>query len=444
MVINQKIYQQLFLRLLLVLLTVGGSMLLFSKGLIYTGLFVVFVSFLQLIEIYFFFQNVFLMYDRTIASILQNDFSADFSKHKSYNNYVRLFQLYDQLKNKQQEELSKDTIFRSILDTIETGIILLKKEQEEWSIFLMNDYFSNHFTIPKVSKWNYLNNHIPALCSIIEAAHFKEMKTTLQIRIDQQDTQTYMLQTSKSQTFGQTYYIIMLDSIQKVVEKKEKEAWINLMKVISHELLNSLTPIQSLSQNLNELVQQDYLSKEDLEDIRMSVATMLNRSNHLQEFVDSYRRLAMLPSPNKEKVVLADLVQSSINIMQPLFKARRIKITNTIDFKRWIWVDKNQMEQVIINLLTNSMYALDENEKKEITIRVEVKDKRVYLIIADTGIGIDSAIEDKIFLPFFTTRKEGAGIGLTLSKNIVEAHGGYLAFKKENNQTVFTVCLFES
>lgn len=444
MIINQKIYQQLFLRLLLVLLTVGSSMVLFSKGLIYTGLFVVFVSFLQLIEIYLFFQDVFLMYDRTIASILQNDFSADFSKHKSYGNYVRLFQLYDQLKNKQQEELSKDTIFRSILDTIETGIILLKKEQEEWSIFLMNDYFSNHFTIPKVSKWNYLNNHIPALCNIIEVANFKEMKTTLQIRVDQQDTQTYMLQTSKSQTFGQTFYVIMLDSIQKVVEKKEKEAWINLMKVISHELLNSLTPIQSLSQNLNELVQQDYLSKEDLEDIRMSVATMLNRSNHLQEFVDSYRRLAMLPSPNKEKVALTDLVQSSINIMQPLFKARQIKITNTIDFKRWIWVDKNQMEQVIINLLTNSMYALDENEKKEITISVEVKDKRVYLIIADTGIGIDRAIEDKIFLPFFTTRKEGAGIGLTLSKNIVEAHGGYLAFKKENNQTVFTVCLFET
>ena len=101
------------------------------------------------------------------------------------------------------------------------------------------------------------------------------------------------------------------------------------------------------------------------------------------------------------------------------------------------------MEQVIINLLTNSMYALAEKEVKEITITIEVKEKRIYLIITDTGTGIDNEIEDKIFLPFFTTRKDGAGIGLTLSKNIIEAHGGYLAFESNENQTKFTVCLLE-
>jgi signal transduction histidine kinase len=170
---------------------------------------------------------------------------------------------------------------------------------------------------------------------------------------------------------------------------------------------------------------------------------MHNRSNHLQEFVESYRKLAMLPSPKKEKTELSELLESCLQIMQPLFKKEQITVENLVDFNRWVLVDKNQMEQVIINLLTNSMYALAEKEVKEITISAEVKEKRIYLIITDTGTGIDSEIEDKIFLPFFTTRKDGAGIGLTLSKNIIEAHGGYLAFENGENQTKFTVCLLE-
>ena len=440
---NQQLYHQLFFRLILVLISIGLSMFLFSKDLLYTGFFVVFVSFLLLTEIYFFIKNVLQFYDRTIASILQNDFSSDFSKHKSYENYSRLFQLYEKLKDKQHEELSKDIIYRSILNNIETGIIILQKENDDWNIFLMNDYFSKHFTVPKVSKWHYLKNQLPSLCEIIEEQHFQEMKTSLQIRVNKQDTQTFIIQTSATRTFNQEYYIILLDSIQKVVEKKEKEAWINLMKVISHELLNSLTPIRSLSQNLSELVQQETLSTEDLDDIKQSVATMHNRSNHLQEFVESYRKLAMLPSPKKEKTELSELLESCLKIMQPLFKKEQITVENLVDFNRWVLVDKNQMEQVIINLLTNSMYALAEKEIKEITISAEVKEKRIYLIITDTGTGIDSEIEDKIFLPFFTTRKDGAGIGLTLSKNIIEAHGGYLAFENGENQTKFTVCLLE-
>lgn len=440
---NQKIYHLLFFRLILILISIGLSMFLFSKDLLYTGFFVAFTFFLLLIEIYFFIKNAFLMYDRTIASILQNDFSADFSKHKSYENYTSLFQLYEKLKGKQNEELSKDIIYRSILNNIETGIIILQKENDDWDIFLMNDYFSKHFGVPKVSKWHYLKNQLPSLCEIIEEQHFQEMKTSLQIRVNKQDRQTFIIQTSATKTFNQEYYIILLDSIQKVVEKKEKEAWINLMKVISHELLNSLTPIRSLSQNLSELVQQETLTAEDLDDIKQSVATMHNRSNHLQEFVESYRKLAMLPSPRKEKTELSELINDCLKIMQPLFKKEGISVKNTIDFSRWILVDKNQMEQVIINLLTNSMYALEAKETKEITLSAEVKEKRIYLIITDTGTGIDTEIEDKIFLPFFTTRKDGAGIGLTLSKNIIEAHGGYLAFDNGENETKFTVCLME-
>ncbi len=438
-----KIYNQLFIRILLVLTGFGIVFFFYQQGLIYTALFGGLILILFLIEMYHYLKNAFLVYDKTIASILEKDFSSDFSKHKSHDNYAKLFKLYAVLKTKQNEEISKEIIYQSILNNIDTGILILQKQEENWTVFLMNDFFSSHFNVPKVSKWKYLKNQFPALCDLIESKNFEELKTTLQIRVNSEDSQTFVMQTSRTKTYNQEYYVVLLDSIQKVIEKKEKEAWINLMKVISHELLNSLTPIRSLSQNLHELVQQESLSTEDLDDMKQSVVTMLNRSDHLQQFVESYRKLAMLPTPQKEKTEISALIQHCIEIMKPLFKQHKIEIQFEINQKRWLYVDAYQMEQVFINLFTNSIFALENHEKKQMTISAEAKEKRFFIKITDSGNGIDTEIEDKIFLPFFTTRKEGAGIGLTLSKNILEAHGGYLAYQNNEEQTTFMICLME-
>lgn len=439
-----KTYHLLFIRLLFILLTAGISFFLFQRGLVFTAVFGVLIIFILLVEMYFYVKQAFLLYDRTITSILQNDFTSDFSKHKSYKNYSNLFKLYENLKNKQNEEVSKDIIYRSILNNIETGIIILQKQETDWNIFLMNDYFSKHFNVPKVSKWKYLKNQLPSLCKVIEDQSFQEIKTSLEIRVNQQDRQTFVLQTSRSEIYNQDYFIVVLDSIQNLIEKKEKEAWLNLMKVISHELLNSITPIRSLSQNLQDLVQQETISQDDIEDMKNSVATMLRRSDHLQQFVESYRKIAMLPSPKKEKIELSKLIENSLQVMTPLFQEEQIEVVNTIALKLLLNVDLQQMEQVLLNLLTNCIYALKETEKKHIVISAEVKEKRTFIMITDNGKGIEQEIESKIFLPFFTTRKEGAGIGLTLSKNIVEAHGGYLAYKNDNGKTAFVICLVDN
>ncbi|OUD34776.1 histidine kinase [Flavobacterium sp. FPG59] len=439
-----KIYQLLFLRLIFILCLSVISLFIFQKGLVFTALFGTLILFILFVEMYFYIKNTFQLYDRTITSILQNDFTSDFSKHKSYQNYSNLFKLYETLKNKENEQVSKDIVYRSILNTIETGIIILQKDGSDWNIFLMNDFFSKHFDVPKVSKWKYLKNHLPALCEIIEKQDFQEIKTSLEIRVNQQDTQTFVMQSSRSEIYNRDYFIVVLDSIQNVIEKKEKEAWVNLMKVISHELLNSITPIRSLSQNLQDLVQQETISAEDLDDMKSSVTTMLRRSDHLQQFVESYRKLAMLPSPKKQIMELSKLIDNSCQIMNPLFKKEHIEVINTIAFDRRLHIDPQQMEQVFINLLTNCIYALSNSEKKQIIISAEVKEKRIFIMITDTGQGIEKEIENKIFLPFFTTRKEGAGIGLTLSKSIVEAHGGYLAYRNDEGITTFVICLIEN
>ncbi|MXN90285.1 GHKL domain-containing protein [Flavobacterium sp. Sd200] len=382
-----------------------------------------------------------MFYDKTISAILNNDFTADFTVHSSFENYRNLIKLYTTLKTNQHDQVTQDLVYRSILNNIETAVVILREDDNEWGIFFSNDYFSKYFDVPHISKWKYLKKHLPALCDVVEQHNFQDMRTSLQVRMDNGDNQTFMFQTSRTSAFGKVYYMILLDSIQNIVAKKEKDAWINLMKVISHELMNSITPIRSLSQNLSELMHQKELSNEDMHDIRQSVDTMIQRSNHLQSFIDSYRKLAMLPSPDKKPVLLNTLVNSVLQLMKPSFESEYIVTENNIPSGITIMADVLQLEQVFINLLTNSINALKSSENKKILIETNANPDRIFITITDTGQGIDKEIEDKIFLPFFTTRKNGAGIGLTLSKNIIEAHGGYLNYQMHDGKTSFTISI---
>lgn len=407
----------------------------------YNALLVGFFAFIFLAEMYFYVKNELQFYDRTLLSILQNDFSTNFPEENKKDNFKNLYLLYENLKVQQQEQTSKEMIYRSLLNNIDTAALILERENEDWDIFLMNDCFSDLFKVPKVSHWKYLKNYLPSLCNEIEKTDFSELKSAISIKIEEEDLQTFMLQTSRTQTYNKEYFIILLDSIQRVIEKKEKEAWINLMKIISHELMNSLTPIRALSQNLLHIVDQESLEEDDFDDIKSSISTIINRSDHLQVFVENYRKLAMLPTPTKQMTPINALFEDCLRIMSPILKAENIELINDIHSSRSIMIDKNQMEQVIINLITNSVYALKEKNEKKMYVSSYTENNRFFISISDNGKGIDPEIQYKIFLPFFTTRKDGAGIGLTLSKNIIEAHGGYLSYQTDEDKTSFVICL---
>ncbi len=407
----------------------------------FNALLVGFFAFLMLAEMYFFVKKQLQFYDRTLFSILQNDFSTNFPEENKKDNFKSLYLLYETLKVQQQEQKSKELIYRSLLNNIDSAALILEKENDDWNIFLMNDCFSDLFKVPKVSHWKYLKNYLPSLCNEIEKTEFGELKSAISIKIEDQDLQTFMLQTSRTQTYNKEYYIILLDSIQRVIEKKEKEAWINLMKIISHELMNSLTPIRALSQNLLHIVDQENLEEDDFDDIKSSISTIINRSDHLQVFVENYRKLAMLPTPSKQMTPINALFDDCLGIMSPILKAENIELISDIHSSRSILIDKNQMEQVIINLITNSVYALKEKNEKKMYVSSYTENNRFFITISDNGKGIDPEIQDKVFLPFFTTRKDGAGIGLTLSKNIIEAHGGYLSYQTDEDKTSFVICL---
>ncbi len=431
---------QLFLRVLLVALMLGGSGLLFGYGFPYTGSLLFLFALLALAALYQAIRSRALVYDKTIEAILQHDFSSRLPASYRTGNYATLYRLFETQRQKQHEQVSREELFRSILHDIDTAILILRKEDDDWTVFLMNRQFSSVFGVPAFRQWTMLKDRLPSFCAVIENSGFAEMKTSADIRIDESETQTFSVRTSRTDSFGQTYYSILLDSIQSVVEKKEKQAWINLMNVISHELMNSLTPIHSLSQSLQQVFSGDTITDDDLDDVRKSLSTIANRTQHLQSFVENYRKLTLLPSPAKVPTSLPELIASCVSLMQLVFDSEGIAVETDIQAIT-VELDRQQMEQVIINLLTNSVHAVKEQAPKAIRIASIVENHRLYITLWDSGKGVEKEIRDKIFQPFFTTRKEGAGIGLTLSRNITEAHGGYLHYAPEGEGARFVVTL---
>ena len=435
-----RFYNALFIRVFILIGLTGSGIYVLVESLHYTALLLLAIIALFCAELYHFIKSRMLFYDKILLSILHDDFSAVFPPTHKSGNFAHLFRLYEHLKKERFQQQSRELVYTSILNNVETSILILQSSDDGTKIFLMNDCFSKLFNVPKFSEWQFLKNQLPSFCNEIESHNFTDVKTTVSIKPEHREAQTFMMQTSRTKSVTGDYYIILLDSIQNVIARKEKDAWINLMKVISHELMNSLTPIRSLSHSLQEIVTQPELSADDLQDIRQSLTTIINRSDHLQFFVENYRKLSMLPTPIKEPADLNLIVAECLQVMSPLLKAEHIEVSNSIDIPKMIAVDRQQFEQVIINLITNSMHALKEHHQRQIFISSSVEDNRVFITIADTGEGIEPEIREKIFVPFFTTRKDGAGIGLTLSRNIIEAHGGYLAYT-DGATTSFTICL---
>src|SRR5699024_657598 len=245
-------------------------------------------------------------------------------------------------------------------------------------------------------------------------------------------------------SYNDASFIIYLDSIQSIVEKKEKQAWYDLMKVLSHEMMNTLTPINSLANSMTYFVEKDSWDTEDKKDFKESLKTIQKKTVHMLEFVDNYRLLTNFPQAQKKLTNLSALVHSCVEIMKTNLEERNIQVDIQTSDEMFYNIDPILTERVLINLITNSMYALDTVEgDRHLFVKIYQETNRAFIEVQDNGQGIDDTIRDKIFIPFFTTRDTGDGIGLALSKNIMEAQNGYLTYKNVEGATVFIMSFIE-
>jgi two-component system, NtrC family, nitrogen regulation sensor histidine kinase NtrY len=244
---------------------------------------------------------------------------------------------------------------------------------------------------------------------------------------------------------GQKIKLVSLQNIQSELEEKEMEAWQNLVKVLTHEIMNSIAPITSLANTIkseieSKLDEQALLSVSDMEDISLAVSTIEKRSGGLINFVSDFRSLAQIPSPKFQAISITQLFDQMELLMKSQLERHEISMQKNITPEDLIlFGDPDLIEQVFINLIQNAIHALENINDRKIILKGFIDDAgKIVLEVLDNGRGISEDALAKIFIPFFSTKKTGSGIGLSLSKQIMRRHQGNIQVKSTLGEgTVF-------
>ncbi|KUY30435.1 sensor histidine kinase [Elizabethkingia ursingii] len=374
--------------------------------------------------------------EQILQAINHKDFSLFPDKKQHDPLKQKAVDLYYQEKEKNTDVLSFKVLYENILNQLDIGIMILKENANDWEVFYSNPKFIEILKVPKYNRWSLYEEKSPEFFSLIKDTGYRESQDFMEVSINQSGFQTYSIRTTRLETPREDFCIISLESVQKIIERKEKMAWNNLMKVISHELLNTLTPINSLIRNMEYITDQEEISGDDQEEIKESLKIVNNKSEQLLNFINNYRQVAELPKPKLQKISIRPVIEKVLRLMESEFQNKNITLTTSIkDYM--IMADEKMLERSLINLLTNALHAVEDLENGKIKISTDQQNTRTVIQVEDNGIGISEQISDKIFLPFFTTRNSGSGIGLTLTKSIMEAHNGYINFRKQQQGSVF-------
>jgi len=241
---------------------------------------------------------------------------------------------------------------------------------------------------------------------------------------------------------GKQEKLLSMLNIQTELDGVQLQAWQDLVRVLTHEIMNSITPVASLSKTAVDLV-EDAKSKilqhpeivDELEDASSAVKTVARRSEGLMNFVSSYRRLTRLPPANKAFIKVKDLFSQTLSIATQQWSEKSIDFTYHIEpLELDIQVDRDMIEQILINLLQNAEQAVSNIEHPHISLTASLNRRgHVVIDIADNGPGVADELARKIFVPFFTTKRQGSGVGLALTRQIMSVHGGTVKLEQSES-----------
>jgi two-component system, NtrC family, nitrogen regulation sensor histidine kinase NtrY len=373
---------------------------------------------------------------KLLLAIRYSDFSISFKgkKHgKSFQELQNAFvEIIEAFKKVSVEKEAQFKFLKVIVDNINVGIIAIKEEHQ---IELMNKSAQQLLSIPAPNYWKQFVQFSPDF-----AREFSEMEDNerklIELNIKEEKLQI-SAHVSRLKILNYRYSIITFQNIKSEIEQKEIEAWHKLIRILTHEIMNSVTPITSLTETMRMMLQHDEinekkvkeLTEEDLDDFRFSLETIQRRSEGLLHFVDDYRKLTRVKSIQTERTKIKPLIEEIVKLMSPDFSKEGIHIELRIKSEFEIFIDRKLIEQVLINLLTNAKQAVLDSKNPSITISTYHNESEKVIKIEDNGSGIDESKLDEIFIPFFSTKENGSGIGLSLSKQIMKKHKGDLTAK---------------
>ncbi|HEY0742899.1 MAG TPA: ATP-binding protein [Chryseosolibacter sp.] len=337
------------------------------------------------------------------------------------------------LRNSRREKDSEFLFFKNIVMHVGIGLIIFK---EDGKIEIFNSAARRLLKINRAENINDLKDVSETLVNV-----FIKLKTggrelvRLKIGDDLFQLSIYAIELTLR---GENVKLISIQNIQSELEEKEMEAWQNLVRVLTHEIMNSVTPISSLAGIVEEELKQHMEQQEDkpltndqLNDIHLSLQTISKRSEGLIHFVKEFRSLTSIPKPRQVQIEVKTLLEELTMLHRKELMEKSIHLTISVyPEDLTISADKNMIEQVIINLIKNAIQAFEDQAEKNIELRASLNEKsRPVISVKDNGTGIDPEAMEKIFIPFFTTKKTGSGIGLSLSRQIMRQHQGTLTVK---------------
>jgi two-component system, NtrC family, nitrogen regulation sensor histidine kinase NtrY len=253
------------------------------------------------------------------------------------------------------------------------------------------------------------------------------------------------IHTSEFKLEDKYYKLISMQDIRTELDAKEIEAWQKLIRVLSHEIMNSVSPIISLSGTLHQLVQQQRAAINDeshYNTLNSGLDAIKVRSEGLYNFTQSYRKLTGMPRASMKDVDLRTLIDRVYTLMTPRVVEKGITLERTVQEELMLRADPELLEHVLINLITNAIDAVGARQDPAIKISAMQYGASTTIKVLDNGEGIDEAIADKIFVPFFTTRRHGTGIGLALTKQILQVHNAEIYFNSKPGEGTEFVIIF--
>ncbi|MEM7276802.1 MAG: ATP-binding protein [Pseudomonadota bacterium] len=218
--------------------------------------------------------------------------------------------------------------------------------------------------------------------------------------------------------------LVTLQNISDELAASELEAWQQMAQVLAHEIMNSLTPVASLADTAKNLLTKDDTASH--QQAQEAIETVAERAARLMNFVQAYRRFSRLPAPRLERIDANKLLRAMTNLVQQEADANRIRLSTSINpVDLVLQADREQLEQVIINLLRNAFDAVNDSSEPWVVLKAHLNRRsRPVIEVHDNGSGVPEELRDRIFVPYYSTRKDGSGVGLALTRQVMAAHGG--------------------
>jgi len=365
-----------------------------------------------------------------VESVHYRDFSRHFDVRKAPNELKPLRKGFNEINSTfkliSRERETQYQYLQKVLELVDTGI--LSYELETGDISWINESFKKLMGIPYLKTIHSLEKREPDLCREVLALKPGDSKIVTMTR--NQQLVKILVTASIMRSEDKLNKLVAFQNVSEALDETESKAWQKLLNVMTHEIMNSVAPISSLADTLKNRLQSPEIANSpvssQLEDLELGIDTIKRRSEGLLKFTESYRSLNKITKLDLTRIRVRNLFENLNSLMRPTLEKKKIELEIILrDPTLAIEADINLIEQVLINLLVNAIEAVKDSEHPRIILSAEIQSNNKTLVkVTDNGLGMPPELLDKIFIPFFSTRKTGSGIGLSLCKQIMLLHKG--------------------